>query len=150
MTFPATLVYTDADFRLAVPYYADTTAFPQAQMQNWFTIGTNYISDANYGGLRDGARQYALYLMTAHLQNLSDQLTADGGAAGGLVTQATVDKVSVTIQPPPNKSQFEWWLNQTSFGQQLFALLSKAGVGGKVVGGKPELRAFRAVCGSLR
>lgn len=86
-----------------------------------------------------------IYLMTAHLMALSDMLLLGNNPA--IVSQSTIDKESVTLVPPPAKSQFQWWLNTTAYGAQLAALLSVAAVGGTFAGGSPERSAFRKVRG---
>lgn len=148
-TYPVTLVYTDADFRLQFPYFASTVTYPQATLQRNFDTGTNYVSAYNYGFLNDAARQTALYMMTAHLTMLNDMLIANAGAPSQMVTRAKIDQIEVTLQPPPEKNQFQWWLNLTQFGQQLLALLQIKSAGGWAVGGLPERRGFRRVGGGF-
>lgn len=67
--------------------------------------------------------QYIIFLMTAHLLTLQDNINS-GDSAGGLQTGASIDKVSVTVAPPPFSDGFEYYLNQTTYGQQLLALLN--------------------------
>lgn len=148
--YPVSLIYTDADFRAQFPYFSDVNCYPTATLQMWFGLAGDYISNQNYGIMRDGQRQYALYLMTAHLQFISDGINSPDnadGSASGIVTQARVDKTQVTIQAPPGKTAFAYWLNQSPYGQQLLALLSMLAVGGFYGGGRPELAAFRRVGG---
>lgn len=86
-----------------------------------------------------------LNLMTAHIVALN--LIIMTGSAPGILVGATIDKVTVQLQPPPEKNQFQWWMNQTPYGQQLLALLQVQSVGGFYVGGLPETSAFRKVGG---
>lgn len=149
-TYPNPLIYTDADFRSAFPKFADVSTYPADMLQNQFTIGTDYISATNWGSLRDASRQQALYLMTAHLQYMSDAVMSSenpDGSAPGIVTMGQIDKIKVMIAAPPGKSNFSYWLNQSPYGQQLLALLSLVSVGGFYFGGRPELAAFRRVGG---
>lgn len=148
--YPNPLVYTDVDFRVAFPFFANMTTYPQASLQNWFTQGTSYVSAYNRGILRNVNRQLALYQMTAHLAALNDIIVAEAGAAPGLVVSAKIDKIAVTLKPPPSKTQFQWWLNLTPWGQMLLTLLSVRSAGGWNVGGTPELAAFRRVGGIFR
>lgn len=142
-----TLTYDDATFRTQYPFFGNATAYPAAALQNWFTLGTAYISDYNAGIMQGAARQSALYMMTAHLQALSDMINADAGAVPGLVVDASVDKVKVTITPPPAKNQWQYWLGLTPWGQMLLALLQAKSAGGWSVGGNPERLGFRRVAG---
>lgn len=136
-----------AAFRLAFPAFADSTLFPTETLQmNWDTAGC-YVDNTNSNceALSGDCRLRALNLMTAHLTALSALVAA--GQIPGLVQTATVDKVSVSLTPPPLKTQWQWWLSLTPYGQQLLALLQVSGVGGFYIGGLPELSAFRKVGG---
>lgn len=143
------LTYNDTDFRTQIPFFANTTTYPQALMNQFFINGSGYISTYNYGFLNGARRQQGLYLMTAHLAALNDMIIANNGAAPGVVINAEIDKVKVGLQPPPNKNQWQWWLNQTPWGQQLQALLAVASAGGWYVGGMPERLGFRRVGGGF-
>jgi hypothetical protein len=115
-----------------------------------WNIATCYITTENYGCLTDSCRAFAINAMTAHLFQLgsNSENTAPGGNSTGFVQSATVDKVSVTRQAPPeNGSQFHFWLNQTPYGSQLLALLKAKSVGGGYVGGLPERTGFRKIGG---
>lgn len=87
----------------------------------------------------------AIYLMVAHLLQLAAN-TANG-QAGGQITSASIDKVSVTVAQAPGTTSYTYWLNSTPYGQQLAALLARCSVGGTYVGGLPERAAFRSVGG---
>ena len=78
-----------------------------------------------------------LLMMAGHLQLLRDRLSA-GNTGTGLQTGASVDKVSVTLTPPPFKDQFDYWLNLTPFGSELLFLLSTVTGVGWYIGGSNE------------
>lgn len=149
-----TITFDVAAFRLAFPAYADPVTYSDANLQAWFTAATGYIS-SSYGyswcnpivGLSGAQRVQALNLMTAHLLFLSG-LSANGQVPG-LMQNASIDKVSVGLTPPPVKSQFAWWLSLSPYGQSLLALLQVAAVGGAYIGGLPERAAFRRVFGGF-
>lgn len=149
MSYPSILVYDDTAFRLQYPFFANVTTYPEITLQTNFTNGTSYISDYNAGILQGQSRQTALYLMTAHITALNDIIVANNGAAPGYVTNAKIDKISVTLEPPPAKNQFQWWLNLTPWGQQLLALLQVQSAGGWAVGGNPERLGMRRVGGGF-
>lgn len=132
-------------FRTDFPAFANATTYPDATLQGYFDAATCFVSPQNCGTLRDGCRARALNLMTAHLAALADIIAS--GQTPGQVQSATIDKVSVTMTPPPNKNQWSWWLGLTPYGQQLLALLAAKSVGGFYVGGSPEGSAFRKVYG---
>lgn len=81
-------------------------------------------------------RRYALFLMTAHMLALRKQAAdnlADGTLpAGGRVRKATVGAVTVETDTPsnPNADDYTYWLNQTTYGQELLAFLSNAAPAG--------------------
>lgn len=139
-----------AAFRLAYPAFANpNTFYADATLQQYWNSAINYIS--NYSpncSLFPVAKQaLALNYMTAHLAELSNIIRC--GNTPGMVTSATIDKVSVTLQPPPEVNQWQWWLNLTPYGQQLLALLQVASVGGMYFGGRPEIAAFRKTGGQF-
>lgn len=87
-------------------------------------------------------------LMTAHL--LQIRANATDGTGTGVVTSASIDKVSVSLQAPPfGSSSYKFWLAGTPYGQQLAALLARCSAGGVYVGGRPERAAFRSVGGTF-
>lgn len=92
-------------------------------------------------GLNIPQRTRAINLMTAHLAVLNTQ--AASGQQAGFVQGATIDKISVQITPPPETNQWQWWLNQTAYGQQYLALMQIASVGGFFVGGWPTVNTLR-------
>lgn len=139
------ITFTPSTFRVLFPQFADAVAFPDVVLSANFDMATGYVSPDIYGDMPSGARVQALNLMTAHLMALRALVAA--GSQGGIVQSSTVGDVSVTLQPPPVRSQWAWWLNQTPYGAQLVALLDGQAVGGFYVGGLPERMAFRKVGG---
>jgi hypothetical protein len=139
------LTFNYSNFILEFPAFNNAVAFPEATLAIYWNTGTYFVSDVSYGWLQGAQRQYALDLMCAHLVALSVIVAA--GQIPGVVTQATIDKISVSLQEPPKPNQWQWWLNQTPYGQQLLALLAASIVGGMYIGGLPELSGFRRVGG---
>lgn len=129
--------YNDADFRALFPAFASTSAYPEVTLQLYWNVATDYISayPQCWGGLKKNQQTLALNQMTAHITALNT--LAATGQAGGVVQGATVDKVSVTLTPPPVPNEWRYWLNQTPYGQQLLALLEVKSVGGWFLGGYP-------------
>ena len=81
-----------------------------------------YITPNDYGNLSGDCRKLAIYLFTAHLLTLQKNIT-DGQTSVGLTASASIDRVSVSMVPPPSLGAFEYWLNQTQYGAELLALL---------------------------
>ncbi len=138
-----TIVLDIAAFRVAIPQYADETTYPDSIITNRWAEATCYISDSSYGRLSITCRTLAIQYMTAHLINLSDLI--DSGAAPGQVVSAGEDGVSVSLTPPPNRNQWQWWLGLTPWGQRLNSLLANAYVGGLYIGGSRERTGFRKI-----
>lgn len=142
------ITFNPTAFRVLFPQFANPTAFPDIKLQADFGLATAYVSPDTYGSMPEAARGQALNLMTAHLLALG-VIIAKGNYSGqpGIVTGSSVGDVSVTLQPPPQRGQWGWWLNLTPYGAQLAALLDAQSVGGFFVGGLPERAAFRKVGG---
>lgn len=143
----ATLTFDVAAFRTQFPAFANASTYPTITLQGYWDAAICYISDTNSGRLMGDCRSRAINMMTAHLTALADIIAA--GKTPGYAQSATVDKVSVTMTPPPVKNQLQWWLNLTPYGMQLYALLYVRSRGGFTVGGMPEKKAFRKVYGAF-
>lgn len=140
------LTFDVTAFRLAFPAYANATTYPDATLQMYWNMATCYIDDnGSYGFLQGTCRQTALNLLTAHLAYTADLIAA--GQTSIIVQNATIDKVTVGLTPPPVKTNWQWWLNTSPYGIQLLSLLSINSVGGWYQGGLPERSAFRKVGG---
>jgi len=146
----SSIAFDVAVFRAWFPQFANATTFPDLTLQTDFDLGTAYVSDSPCGRMPVAARTQALYLMTAHLAALDVIISANGYTGQpGIVEAATIDKVQVTLQPPPARGQWRWWLQLTPYGSRLVALLDAQSVGGFFVGGLPERAAFRKVGGGF-
>lgn len=143
------ITFDVAAFRAAFPAFASEAVYSDESLQIQFDAACSFISPETstnwYIGLKDAVKTRALYLMTAHLVQLSTGMVA--GQTPGQVQSSGIDKISVSMTPPPQRNQWQWWLGLTGYGQQLFALLQLKASGGFYVGGLPELRAFRKVGG---
>lgn len=139
--------FDPAAFRLLFPAFADPILYPDAMLAAYYTMAECYITPSCLWGCEDCIGT-ALLLMTAHL------LAMTGGANGsqsgiGLITSATIDKVSVSRQVPTTKGAFAQYLAMTPYGLQLLALLSKKAAGGWSVGGSLERQSIRKAGGTF-
>ena len=140
-------------FRLMFPPFSDMGLYTDEYIISKWDIAECFIDMRGcFCGCTTGrCREKIAYYMVAHLVTLDDRLAGRAGAPGsganGNVTSATVDKVSVSVQPPPIEDSWDWWLNQTPYGALLLAMLSTLSVGVLYVGGSPERSAFRKVGG---
>ena len=147
--------YNDTNFRQLFQAFANVVTWPQATLQMYWNVASDYIStkDSPCNMLNGASLQLALDLMCAHIATLFSN-DANNVAAGespgqtsGIETSASIGAVSVSTLPPPVKDAWDYWLNQTSYGQQLLALLKIKSVGGFSVGGLPERQNFRKTGG---
>ena len=122
-----TPVYNDVDFRNQFPAFENTTLFPPAQLEGWWTMGTAYINiDYNYPwNFKNKQLQLAIDLMCAHLAQTFTLINQ--GISSVVVTATSEGTVNVTMEPPPTSTAFGWWLSTTSYGAQLRALLRVVG-----------------------
>jgi len=127
------------------PEYSNVIKYPDVLLQSYWDMATCYITPEDECWLNGCGRENALYLMTAHITAISDNIKNNAGV--GVENSATIDRISVAITPPPFKNQWQYWLSTTARGQQLWALLQIKSVGGFSVGGLPERSAFRKVGG---
>lgn len=139
------IAYNDALFRAQCPAYADTGQYPEALIQAYWTAATSFISNCTYGILPVAARTLGINWMAAHLIAIAALVAA--GQVPGIINSATIDKISVGLVEAPKPNQWQWFLNQTAYGQQLLALLQVNSVGGYIVGGSPVAQSFRGVGG---
>lgn len=128
-------------FRAQFKAYSDETLYPDVLISSTWDLATCYVSDSSCGPLSEPCRRNAINMMVAHLFFLNDLIAS--GSAGSVVTGATIGSVSVSIKPPETKDGFDYWLNESPYGQQLLALLSAVSVGGFYLGGSNERGSFR-------
>lgn len=138
--------YNDANFRAQFPAFANTTTYPESTLQGYWTTGTAYINEnGGPGWCKSAQLQRALDLMCAHLAQIATQLA--NGQPIGVMSAATEGSVSITLQPPPVKSAFGYWLSTTPYGNELRMLLDIVASVGFYVGGSGERAGFRKAGG---
>lgn len=142
----ATVIFNTTAFREQFPAFNCTPPVLDTTLQSYFDTATLYINNSTWGcsrSITQAQLQQLLYLMTAHIAALNVFIAT--GQTAGIMTNAAVDKVSVTLAAPPAENQWQYWLQSTPYGQQLFALLQIIGIGGAYIGGSPVVSAFRRV-----
>ncbi len=140
----STNVFNLTAFQALFPEFAATD--PTALASYW-AMATSYIDAADSVLLSGDPLTLALNLMTAHLAKSFKSLNS--GKASAPVTSATEGSVSVSMQPPPTKDGWQFWLASTPYGVQLWALLraQAAGASGAFVGGSLDRASFRQAGG---
>ena len=137
----ADVTLTVLQFRADSVEFASETTYTDAALQGSIDRAACFISGTNSDYLHDDCRLLAIEYFTAHLQVVGATI-ASGGNQGGLVGSSTVGSVSVTLIPPPATKQFDYWMNQTAYGQQYLALLQSKAPAGLFLGGSFQ-RVFR-------
>ncbi len=134
--------YNDANFRALFPAFTSTSAYPAITLSLYWGVATNYISQfPQFCDVNLSQQTLMLNQMTAHITQLNTM--AATAQQAGIVTAAGVGAVNVSLQPPPEVNQWQWWLNQTPYGQQLLALQQVLTVGGfYIVDGVPARGMF--------
>lgn len=134
--------FNDLQFREQFSAFANVLEYPTPTLQAYYDTAGLIVANNNYGPLaRAGATQPCLYLLTAHLAQIGAQLNA--GQQGGIVVQATIDKINVTLQEFQYPNQFQFWLASTPYGAQLLAILQVQSVGGFSFPAGPGRAGFR-------
>lgn len=129
-----TIVLTVEDFRQDFPEFSDENVYADETLQGFINQAQCYIHNVNYGVLQGNCRKLAMELMVAHLQTLQTRMLS-GGNATGQVGSTSIDSVSVSLIAPPNKTQFDYWLGLTPYGQRYLMLLMAHAPAGLYFGG---------------
>lgn len=115
-------------FLARFPEFDDSEKYPIANLQNYGDRAMMHITQSVPEMPMVGHhREYALFLMTAHLITLDAQSDANdpGSSLAGTPFKATVGSVSVEATKPNSFNSDDWnyWLNQTKYGRELLAYL---------------------------
>lgn len=112
-------------FRSTFVEFSDPVAYPDAVITLYWEQATCYISDKVCARLDEKCRKLALNLMTAHLIKVAQSYQGDNYQGDPeTVLSATKDKISVTVQPPPQRNALQYDLFRTTYGKSLQSLLS--------------------------
>ena len=141
-----TVTFDIAEFRRLYDEFSDPVQYPDERLQSCFDRGTCIISPVESSCIQGECLVQALNLITAHICQIDDDVRT--GKGSGIVTSASVGRVSVSHAPPPfGTSQWNWWLNTTVYGQALSALLDGLASAGCYYGGSCERMGFRKIGG---
>lgn len=125
-------------FRLLYPVYAavtDETVLATAEMAQCMVSAR---------GCKCSESMWLL--MVAHMLFMA-ALDASGQFTPGILSGASIDKVSTSFAMPPTTTPWQFWLGRSPYGQQFSALLAACIGGGMYIGGSPERSAFRIAGG---
>lgn len=130
---PTSTITNPATFRAHFPEFADTSRYPDSQVQFWLDIGSVMCSAWVWGN----AQQQGAELVCAHFLALG-QLARQGasavggvpGLARGIMNSKSVSKVSVGYDVGVTAMEGAGPWNYTIYGQQYYWLVLLAGTGG--------------------
>lgn len=132
---PQRYVFPKDDFLANFPEFSPPT-FSETMIVMCGNASHKYITDwkCNFPLPELEDRLYAQFLMTAHLlalrKNAADQIADGAMPAGGRVRKAVVGAVTVETDIPKTSGDFNYWLSQTAYGQELLAYLENAAPAG--------------------
>lgn len=124
-----------------MPNYPDTVVKALAeQAKCYFNIGSCSVK----------CLDQLWMLVTAHLlylrQKTLDSANDGSNPAAGVITSATIDKVSVSFAAPPSDgSSNTHWFNLTPYGQQYLVLNKRCNSGVRSIGGSTIRHSFGRV-----
>jgi len=139
------VVFDPDQFRAMFPEFSDGSVYTDACLQMYWDQATCYISDFTNCFIGEQCLQQAINLLTAHITKINAEASMGGDTA--LIESSKIGDVSVSAAIPNVDDQFAWWINQTPYGKQYYALLSAKTAGGFYVGGSSDIQAFRGANG---
>lgn len=104
------------------PEFADTSLYTPNVVNGFILQAQCYITPKNVGEMTGTSRELAIYLMVAHLLTLNSYILS-GNKSGGLLSNAQIGDVSISLTPPAARDMREQWYGYTIYGVRLKALL---------------------------
>jgi hypothetical protein len=115
------IMITAEEFKQNFPAFADNI---DNDIENAIYEAGCYISTHYSGDISLKCRTMMIELMAAHLLTVSANSNSnDNGGIAGQIVQAHIDNVSVSAAIPKNSNPFQYFLNQSLYGQRLLALI---------------------------
>lgn len=118
------MVITVSQFRALMPEFGDSAIFPDGAVLSTIVQVGAFFGAAPKSGQSEETREVLFALAVAHFLTLSAGAEAAAVLTGhrGNLTSSRIDAVHVTYQPPPNKTQSQFFWNQTNYGQKYLAM----------------------------
>lgn len=125
-------VFDYEDFIARFSEFGDETKYPVSTIVSAGDKAMMHITPDAFGMPLGGFyRNYALFLMTAHILELDDKDRSDGDASGtgssiaGTTYKATIGSVQIENSKQNSFTLDDWnyWLGQTKHGRELLAFL---------------------------
>lgn len=120
-----------AAFRSEFPEFADTAAYPNAQLDFWATLAEKQLRINIWDDTRDFAvKLYVAHEVTLARQNFqAAQVGGSPGQSSGIANSKTVGSVSASYDAASQTEKDAGWWNRTTYGQQLWRLIQIFGAG---------------------
>lgn len=150
MSTPVIPPFDPAAFRLLFPAFADPIVYPDDMLAGYYVVAQCFITPSCLWCCPDDCLGVALNLLTAHLLATTGGPVAAAIGGTGVVSAATIDKVTVSRAVPTVRGAWQQWLIQSPYGMQLLALLQTKAAGGWYVGGSLDRHSIRQAGGSFR
>ena len=121
-----------ATFRADFPEFADTTAYPNGQVNFWIAAASKLLNADRWADMLDlGAELFTAHHLT--IGKRDQTAAAAGGIPGqvqGIQTSKAVDKVSASYDASAIAYDNAGFWNATSYGMRFFQLARMVGAGG--------------------
>ena len=104
--------FTPEAFREHFPEFADTTTYPDSQIDFWASAAGPMVNATRWGELTS----LGVELVTAHHLVMAIGAATNGGAVGGPVASKSVDKVSVSYDTSAYLVEGGSFWNMTTYG----------------------------------
>ena len=116
------IIITVEQFRTDYPEFTQVL-YPDATVNSKISLAYCYISNLKGQEIDDACRTQAIELMVAHLLTIGGSTANGGDGSSGLTISTKIGEIAVTLAQPVLKSQWQYWINSTPYGQQYYALL---------------------------
>jgi hypothetical protein len=136
----ASIVFDIAEFRIK---YSIFDGISDSVVLRAFDSAEMFISNNTSCYLDENRLKYVLYLMTAHILQIGIYTASNRGGTAGIVSSASIDKISVSFESRISKSAFQYFLNKTIYGEEILALFSLWSAGGYYIGGSNSTLGFK-------
>lgn len=141
---------TAGAFRTAFPAFADTSIFPNGQVDFFLKIHTQLVNADRWDTLTD----YGIFLATAHVLTLEAQsakAVAVGGVPGlavGVLNSKKADKLATGYDVNVASEQGAGFWNLTNYGSRFWHYCQMFGAGPIQVGAPDGTQGFSAQVGA--
>lgn len=124
---------TPTQFRADFPQFANTTIFPESQIQFRLDLADMQLDQNRLGRLFP----YLVALFVAHYltlyaaDNRSARVGGAGGSNSGVLTSKSVDKVSMGYDTASTLNPNAGFWNNSRYGSEFYQMICMFGVGGR-------------------